>query len=131
MIKNLKTFFTNREAVLVGCVFMTVSVLFGSWVTRIPDVKTKLDLSEGTLGLALLGMSIGALVMMPFTAWIMSKFGTGKTMVVGILLATITMALPAFATSFWLLVGFLFLSGLSHGLTDVAINAAAAIHKTG
>lgn len=126
MIKNLKIFFKNKDAVLVGFVFMTVSILFGSWVTRIPDVKTNLGLSEGTLGLSLLGMSIGALIIMPFTAWIISKLGTGKTMVIGIFCATVTMALPAFANSFWMLVGFLFLSGLSHGLTDVAINAAAA-----
>jgi MFS family permease len=127
MIKNLKSFFKNRDAVSIGLVFMTVSILFGSWVTRIPDVKANLGLSEGTLGLSLLGMSIGALLMMPFSAWIMSKFGTGKTIVIGILVAIVTMALPVFATSFWMLVSFLFLAGLCHGLTDVAINAAAAM----
>jgi MFS family permease len=127
MIKNLKSFFKNRDAVSIGLVFMTVSILFGSWVTRIPDVKANLELSEGTLGLSLLGMSIGALLMMPFSAWIMSKFGTGKTIVIGILVAIVTMALPVFATSFWMLVSFLFLAGLCHGLTDVAINAAAAM----
>lgn len=126
MIKNLKTFFTNRQAVAVGLVFMAISILFGSWVTRIPDIKASLGFDEGTLGLSLLGMSIGALIMMPFSAWIMSKFGTGKTMFIGVIVATITMALPVFATTFWNLVGLLFLAGLLHGLTDVAMNAAAA-----
>ncbi len=126
MIKNLKTFLSNRNTLAIGLVFSAVSILFGSWVTRIPDIKENLGLNEGTLGLSLLGMSIGALLMMPFSAWIMSKFGTGRTMLVGIILATIGMAMPAFATTFWMLVGFLFLSGLFHGLTDVAMNAAAA-----
>ena len=80
MVKNLKMFFSNRDAAAIGLVFMTVSILFGSWVTRIPDMKSNLNLNEGTLGLSLLGMSIGALIMMPFSAWIMSKVGTGKTM---------------------------------------------------
>ena len=119
-------FFSNRDAAAIGLVFMTVSILFGSWVTRIPDMKSNLNLNEGTLGLSLLGMSIGALIMMPFSAWIMSKVGTGKTMFFGIIIATLTMALPAFATSFWTLVMFLFVAGLFHGLTDVAMNAAAA-----
>jgi MFS family permease len=126
MVKNLKMFFSNRDAAAIGLVFMTVSILFGSWVTRIPDMKSNLNLNEGTLGLSLLGMSIGALIMMPFSAWIMSKVGTGKTMFFGIIIATLTMALPAFATSFWTLVMFLFVAGLFHGLTDVAMNAAAA-----
>lgn len=126
MVKNLKIFLSNRDAVAIGLVFMTVSILFGSWVTRIPDMKSNLNLNEGTLGLSLLGMSIGALIMMPFSAWIMSKVGTGKTMFFGIIIATLTMALPAFATSFWTLVMFLFVAGLFHGLTDVAMNAAAA-----
>ncbi|MFK7946890.1 MAG: MFS transporter [Saprospiraceae bacterium] len=126
MIKNLKTFFNNRQAIAIGLVFMTISILFGSWVTRIPDMKIMLGFDEGTLGLSLLGMSIGALIMMPFSAWIMSKFGTGKTMFIGVIIATITMALPSYATSFWSLVGLLFLAGLLHGLTDVAMNAAAA-----
>jgi MFS family permease len=73
-----------------------------------------------------LGMSTGALLMMPFSAWIMSKLGTGKVMFYGVLVATLSMALPVFATSFWILVGFLFIAGLFHGLTDVAMNAAAA-----
>lgn len=126
MIKNLNAFFKNQQAVAVGLVFMTISTLFGSWVTRIPDIKTMLNFDEGTLGLSLLGMSIGALLMMPFSAWVMSKFGTGKTMFIGVIVATFTMALPAFATSFWSLVALLFLAGLLHGLTDVAMNAAAA-----
>lgn len=126
MIKNLNAFFRNRQALAIGLVFMTISTLFGSWVTRIPDIKTMLNFDEGTLGLSLLGMSIGALLMMPFSAWIMSKFGTGRTMFYGVIVATFTMALPTFATSFWSLVALLFLAGLLHGLTDVAMNAAAA-----
>lgn len=126
MTNSLKIFFTNKNALAIGLVFMTISALFGSWVTRIPDLKEQLHLDEGTLGLSLLGMSIGALIMMPFSAWIMSKLGTGRTMFFGVLIATLAMALPVFATSFWMLVGFLFLAGLIHGLTDVAMNAAAA-----
>lgn len=125
-MKNLKIFFANKDALAIGLVFMTVSILFGSWVTRIPDVKENLNFDDGTLGLSLLGMSIGALLMMPFSAWIMSKLGTGRTIFIGIIAATLTMALPVFATSFWMLVGLLFLAGIVHGLTDVAMNAAAA-----
>ncbi len=126
MKNSLKVFINNKEAVAVSLVFMAISILFGSWVTRIPDLKEALNFSEGDLGLSLLGMSTGALLMMPFSAWIMSKFGTGKTMFYGVLVATLTMALPVFATSFWVLVSYLFLAGLFHGLTDVAMNAAAA-----
>jgi MFS family permease len=126
MKSSLNVFFNNKEAVAVSVVFMAISILFGSWVTRIPDLKESLNFSEGDLGLSLLGMSTGALLMMPFSAWIMSKLGTGKVMFYGVLVATLSMALPVFATSFWILVGFLFIAGLFHGLTDVAMNAAAA-----
>lgn len=46
--------------------FLTLGAAAGSWGARIPDVKDDLGLSDGALGSALLGLSVGAVA----GAWI-------------------------------------------------------------
>jgi hypothetical protein len=42
-------------------IFFLNGLALASWVVRIPAVQEKLTLSEGLLGLALLGVAVGAL----------------------------------------------------------------------
>mgnify|MGYP000259422397 CR=1 FL=1 len=99
--------------------------MFGSWVTRIPDVQNALELTKSQLGLALLGISIGALTLMPFTSWLMIRFTMGKVVFVTGFLSCIVMLLPVAAPSFiWLIVAGVFVGTMS-GILDVAMNAAA------
>src|SRR5512132_4170208 len=46
----------------VTLVFALNGALIGSWAVRIPAVKANLDLSDGTLGLALASIAAGSLV---------------------------------------------------------------------
>jgi hypothetical protein len=45
----------RRARCAVGALFFVNGALFANWVPRIPDVKSALALSEGALGLAILG----------------------------------------------------------------------------
>ena len=47
----------------VGLVFLTPSLLMGSWAARLPEVQSMLALSKGQLGWSLLGLSFGSLAM--------------------------------------------------------------------
>lgn len=103
-----------------------MSLLFGSWITRIPDIKLQLGLSEGTLGLALLGMPVGAITIMPFMGALIHRFGAGKMTWVGSVVYILAMILPAVAIGWVSLAGALLLVGIGAGIMDVAMNAAAA-----
>lgn len=96
---------------------------FASWVPRIPEIKTRLDLGEAELGLALLGIATGALVAMPSTGWLIGRFGSRRATRLGMLgflaaplLLPLAPNLPLLALSFALV-------GITAGALDVAMNA--------
>ena len=126
MIGNLNSYFSHAPSRAVGLVFATNSFMFGNWAARIPDIKDRLQLSEGQLGIALLGLSIGAMVSMPFMGWLLSKRGAGQLSYFFVILYCLAMVLPAMANSLFWLTFFLVLVGLTNGATDIAMNAAAA-----
>lgn len=103
---------------------------FASWAVRIPAVQEKLDLGEGLLGVALLGMSVGSLVSMPLAGWLVSRLGSRP--VVGATALAYSLALPllAVAPSLALLMPALALVGAATGSLDVSMNAqAVAVEK--
>jgi MFS family permease len=103
---------------------------FGSWAVRIPAVQEKLDLGEGLLGLALLGIAAGSLVSMPLAGGLVSRLGSRP--VVGATGLGFFLALPllAWSPSLALLVPALAFAGASGGSLDVSMNAhAVAVEK--
>ncbi len=126
MIRNLNSYFSHAPSRAVGLLFAINSFMFGNWAARIPDVKERLQLSEGDLGIALLGLSIGAMISMPFMGWLLGRRGAGQLSYLFIILYCVSMVVPVMAPSlFWLTVS-LVVVGITNGATDIAINAAAA-----
>ena len=126
MIRTLKAFALHLPSLSVGLTFMTLSILFGSWLARLPEVQAALALSEGQLGLALLGLPLGALTLTPFAGWLMKRLHTGRAMILSTLLFCACLPIPAFAQSQWALMGGLFLVGLANSFMNISMNAAAA-----
>ena len=50
--------------VATSLLFFLNGVMLATWATRIPAVQAALHLSSGQLGIALLGMAIGAMIAM-------------------------------------------------------------------
>lgn len=126
MIRTMKAFALHLPSLSVGLTFMTLSVVFGSWLARLPEIQAALALSEGQLGLALLGLPLGALVAMPLAGWLMKRLSTGRAMNLATLLFCAAAPVPAFAGSQWALMGCLFLVGLANSFMNISMNAAAA-----
>ena len=126
MWRNLRSFLTHPPSLGAGMAFAIMSLLFGTWITRIPDIQSQTQLGEGALGLALLGMPIGAITIMPFLGTLTSRFGTGKVTFYAAICYSLSMALPAMAFNFWTLAAALVVVGTTSGAMDVAMNAMAA-----
>ncbi|MFT7057412.1 MAG: MFS family permease, partial [Roseivirga sp.] len=126
MFKSLYSFLKNRESRAVGMVFMALAIIFGAWVTRLPEIKERLLLDEAQLGFALFFLPLGATVLLPFYSKIILKLGERRTTMLGILSFLFAIILPFAAHSYYELMAGLFIVGLAMGLTDVAMNAAAA-----
>ncbi len=105
--------------------FFINGLLFATWVSRIPVVQVARGLNNGTLGLALLAIAMGALIAMPATGWCLGRFGSRRVTQVAALLYAASLPLLAFAPGMVAFVAALFCFGVSHGSCDVAMNAQA------
>lgn len=126
MWRNLKSYFTHAPTTSVGVAFIIMSMVFGTWITRIPDIKAQTGLSEGELGLALLGMPIGGITMMTFMGPLIHRYGAGRITWISSMIYVISLIPTAFTSGLWSLTIALVLVGASAGAMDVAMNAAAA-----
>ncbi|MBA9077194.1 MFS transporter [Rufibacter quisquiliarum] len=98
---------------------------FSSWTSRIPTIKSALDLNEAELGSVLLSMPISSLIGLPLSGWLVSKFETRKPLAVGFLLNSVMLAFIGLAPSPVALVAVLFMFSLSMRVFNIAINTQA------
>lgn len=99
--------------------------LFAGWVVRIPAVKDRTGASASGLGLALLGVSAGAVVTMTLTGRLCARFGSRPVTVVCGVLMPLGVALPPLTHSALALGLVLLLFGAAYGGINVAMNSAA------
>lgn len=99
--------------------------LFAGWVVRIPAIKQQTGASEGALGLALLGVSAGAVATMTLTGRLCRRFGSHPVTVAAALLMCLGTALPPLTHSALALGLVLLVFGAAYGGLNVAMNSAA------
>lgn len=124
---NLKLFVSTGQSRAVGIVFALNGFVFGNWVTRIPDVKSNLLLSESDIGIALFGIPAGSLLLLPFMGKITNSFGAGKATFYLALFMCFSIYTPTLAFNLGSLFFALMVFGVFHGSIDIAMNTAAAI----
>lgn len=96
-----------------------------SWVSRIPAFQAKLSLSEGALGLVLMGLSSGVLVGLFFAGGLAARLGSGRVTAWTGALTSLTLLPLAWANAPVILWINLFLFGMAISVMDVAMNDQA------
>jgi MFS family permease len=105
--------------------FFVQGFLFASWTAHIPHIKDHLRLSDGSLGIALLGAPIGSMLAMLAVSRLLPKFGSRRVVrvaLVGYCLAGPVVGLSTSLVTFF--IAFL-LWGIFQGSFDVSMNAQA------
>ena len=123
MLRRLYIYTRNARHLSAGATFFIMGTLFSFWVTRIPGVKEKLDLSDGALGVALFFTPLGAIISMLVSAKMIHTIGEGKTTIYALLFFCVVILSPILAFDFISLCIALFLLGFSMGWLDIAMNA--------
>jgi MFS family permease len=109
--------------VAVSAAFLMHSAVSGTWAPRLPAIKEELELSDGELGTALVGLALGLLAGTRVAGAPVDRFGSRPVMRAGFPLLCATLMLPAIADGAPTLFLALFALGLLSGLLDVAMNA--------
>jgi predicted MFS family arabinose efflux permease len=109
----------------ISGVFLVHGAVVGSFATRIPFIRDRLDLSPGALGLALLLPSVGALLAMPVAGALVHRFSGRAATRVLMAVWCVTLAVPALAPDLGVLCIMLTLYGATGGMADVAMNTQA------
>jgi fucose permease len=112
----------------VGLTFFLNGLVFASWVSRIPEVRSSFELTNGQLGLVLLAIAMGSVLALPTTGAAINALGTVRIVRLGAAAATIGMAAAALGLGHVLplTVAGLFVYGLGIGVWDVAMNVEGA-----
>lgn len=117
----------HRARLAVTVAFIINGFTAGTFVARIPDFKKILEISNGTLGLSLLFVSIGVFAALKPAGRNAAKYGSRPIVVWGTVGIAVTYVLLGFLFSlqwFWLS---LFLFGFALATQDVAMNAHAVV----
>ena len=105
--------------------FLVHGLIVGTWVSRIPAIKTALHLSNAILGVTLLSSAVGAMCTIPVTGALINRFGSKRVSAfssVGFCFGVTLMALAWNAIS--LAVALYIFGGVAAAM-DVAMNAQA------
>lgn len=116
-----------RNAVALS--FALNGLVFASLVSRLPDLRARLELSNGGLGTLLLAISCGSLLALPSTGRVIERIGAGATVRAGVLADTVGLSVAAAGAvlgSVPLAALGLFVHGVGIGVWDVAMNVEAA-----
>jgi MFS family permease len=111
--------------VALCAVFAAHGFVFASWAVRVPAVKEQTSASPATLGLALLGLSAGAVATMMIAGALCRRLGSQRVAVISCALLSVTLVLPALARSATTLGLALAIFGAAYGCLNVAMNSIA------
>lgn len=125
MIKRLSYYLSNATFLSVGLIFFILSVEFAFWITRLPDVKSYLVLSELDLGIALFFLPLGATTSMLLSSRLIDNIGAGKSTIYATLFYSVTLFFPFMSSSFIVVCLALFVMGFAMGWLDISINSVA------
>ncbi|MFD2828700.1 MFS transporter [Leeuwenhoekiella polynyae] len=121
-MKALRLVFSDLRYFTPVFLFATLNIIFGTWAIYIPEITSKLAISEGELGFAVFFMALGTLSMIPFVPKIIQFLGVGKTALIAILGFCSVFLGPFLVETYFFLCASLFVVGLFSGLLDVTIN---------
>ena len=119
---------TARTAVFTA--FAVNGAAFAAFASRVPDIKHELGLSAGQLGLTLLAASLGSVIGLPLSGWIVHHLGAARTLLgaaavqcVGLL--GVGLGVDVLDNRAVVMAG-LFLVGMGSGVFDVGMNLEGA-----
>ncbi|UPQ79317.1 MFS transporter [Flavobacterium azooxidireducens] len=120
--RKAKQTYLNRIRLAMSFFYFGMGFCFASWASRIPDIKSFLNLSEGELGTILFALPIGQLTAMPFSGKLVTRFGSRKVLLLSLILYAFCLTNIGLAEKTWQLALGLYLFGICGNFSNISIN---------
>jgi MFS family permease len=120
--KKAKQSYLNRMRLATSLFYFGMGFCFATWASRIPDIKSFLNLSEGELGSILFALPLGQLTAMPFSGKIVTRFSSRKVLIFAMPLYAFCLTFIGLAEKPWQLAVTLYLFGICANFSNIAIN---------
>ncbi|MFN8888280.1 MAG: MFS transporter [Cyclobacteriaceae bacterium] len=119
----------SPSRIAVKLIFFINGFIHANLAARFPRVQELFQINDGKLGFVLLASSVGALLAMPFTGWLIIRNGSRRITIFSIFLYCIFVPLVPVMVSFGIpgLVVLFFIMGLTAGMLDVSMNSQAVM----
>ena len=117
----------SPSRIAVKLIFFINGFVHANLAARFPRVQELFDIDNGTLGFVLLSSSVGALLAMPFTGWLIIRNGSRRITIFSIFLYCIFVPLVPIMPGLPGLVVLFFIMGLTAGMLDVSMNSQAVM----
>jgi MFS family permease len=112
----------KRIRIAVALFYFSLGLLFASWASRIPDIKTKLHLNDALFGTILFSMPAAQFLMMTFSGRLVTRFGSRKVLIFAIPMYSICLSNIGLVREGWQLAIALFLFGVTGNLCNISVN---------
>ncbi|MDV9195048.1 MFS transporter [Streptomyces sp. Wh19] len=116
----------RRAQLAIAALFCFLGFQYATWASRLPAIKTRLDLTEAELGLLLMACGAGAAASFPLVAILMKRMGSRRLAVLSaVVLSLLLLALSA-APNYPVALVIICCDGIAVGSLNVAMNAQGA-----
>ncbi len=113
----------RRARVGAAACFLLTGFVMASWSSRIPAIKDGLNLSDGRLAIAFVGLEAGAIVGLQLGGLVVPRTGSRPALTVSLVTLSCALLGPAVAPNLLVLALSLFSYAALNSVVDVAMNA--------
>ena len=111
--------------IAIGSLFFMLGLSFATWASRIPNIQQQLNLTDTALGLVLFALPVGSMISLPFTGWIVNKFGSKRVASNALILYSLMLVLIGYVQNLTQLLIVLVLFGAAGNTANISINTQA------
>ncbi len=113
--------------IAVKLIFFINGFVHANLAARFPKIQELFSIDNGILGFVLLATSVGALIAMPFTGWLIIRNGSRRITIFSVFLYCLFVPLVPLLPGIAGLVAIFFTMGLTAGMLDVSMNSQAVM----
>jgi len=117
----------KRIRIAVALIYFSLGICFSTWASRIPDIKSALNLNDALFGTILFALPMGIFLMMPISGQLVTRFSSKRVLMFSLPGYTICLSNIGLVREGWQLAIALFVFGLFGNMCNIAVNTQGVL----